>query len=98
MAIYCKYEFLELPEILTAEEGVQDASVVIVGKLVETEGTYDEEGNVITAPVISDKIAVDIIYQGESLSELEPFRIYPLTPDHTIAGMEKLYLKSIPVS
>ena len=95
--IYAKYEFDTLPEILTAEEGIENASVVIVGKLVETEGTYDEEGNVITAPVLSDKIAVDILYSEEPLSELEPFRVTPENPKHTISGMEELYLKSTQV-
>lgn len=95
MKIYAKYEFLELPKILTSEEGIDGASVVIVGKMVKQEGTYDKQGNEITAPVISDKIAVDVIYESEVLPELEPYRIYPVTPDHTISGMEWLYFESI---
>lgn len=85
---YLKYEFTEVPDL----SDVQGA-IVIVGKLVEQEGTYDEEGNVITAPVISDKIAVDILYSEEPLSELEPFRVTPNNPKHTIAGQSHLYEK-----
>ena len=96
MKHYIKYEFDTLPEILTDKENpIANAAVVIVGKLTITEGTYDEEGNVITAPVLSDKIAVDIIYQGEPLSELEAFRVTPEIPKHTIAGMEDLYYSSL---
>lgn len=90
--IYAKYEFQELPDF----EALQiKGSVVILGNLVITEGTYDEEGNVITAPVISDKVAVDIIYHDLQDASLEPYRITPETPKSFIGGMEQLYRDSI---
>ena len=93
--VYGKYEFDTIPEILTDEENPVDGSVVELGYLIETKGTYDEEGNVITTPVMSTKIAVDILWNNEVDEALEPNRIYPITPSHYIGGMEELYLKTI---
>jgi len=88
--IYGKYEFIKVPDLSEV-----NGSVVNLGYLVETKGTYDEEGNVITAPVMSTKLAVDILWNNEVDEALEPYRIYPITPSHYIAGMEELYLKTI---
>ena len=88
--IYGKYEFIEVPDLSEV-----NGSVVELGYLVETKGTYDEEGNVITNPVMSTKIAVDILWNNEVDEALEPYRIYPITPSHSIAGMEELYLKTL---
>ena len=88
--IYGKYEFDTVPDLSEV-----NGSVVILGYLVETKGTYDEEGNVITAPVMSTKIAVDILWNNEADETLESNRIYPITPSHSIAGMEELYLKTL---
>ena len=88
--IYGKYEFDTVPDLSEV-----NGSVVILGYLVETKGTYDDEGNVITAPVMSTKIAVDILWNNEVDEALEPNRIYPITPSHYIGGMEELYLKTI---
>ena len=88
--IYGKYEFDTVPDLSEV-----DGSVVEVGYLVETKGTYDEEGNVITNPVMSTKIAVDILWNNEVDEALEPNRIYPITPSHYIGGMEEMYLKTI---
>ena len=88
--IYAKYEFDTVPDLSEV-----DGSVVELGYLLETKGTYDEEGNVITNPVMSTKIAVDILWNNEVDEALEPNRIYPITPSHYIAGMEELYLKTL---
>jgi hypothetical protein len=42
--------------------------VVELGNLVKTPGTYDEEGNEVTAPVYSTKISVDILWENEPLT------------------------------
>ena len=88
--IYGKYEFETVPDLSEVDE-----AVVNLGYLVETKGTYDEEGNVITAPMMSTKIAVDILWNNEVDEALEPNRIYPITPSHYIGGMEELYLKTL---
>jgi len=88
--IYGKYEFDTVPELSEV-----NGAVVNLGYLVKTKGTYDEDGEVITAPVMSTKIAVDILWNNEVDETLEPNRIYPITPSHYIGGMEELYLKTI---
>ena len=88
--IYGKYEFDTVPDLSEV-----NGAVVELGYLVETKGTYDEKGEVITAPVMSTKIAVDILWNNEVDEALEPNRIYPITPSHYIGGMEELYLKTI---
>jgi hypothetical protein len=49
------------------EEGnpTHSHSIVRLGNIVITPGTYDEEGNEITAPVLSDSYHVDVLWNGE---------------------------------
>ena len=51
------------------EEGnpTHSHDIMKIGHIVETEGTYDEEGNEVTAPVLSSTYAVDVIWEGEPL-------------------------------
>jgi hypothetical protein len=37
-------------------------SIVKLGNIVLTQGTYDEEGNEITPPVLSDKYHLDVLW------------------------------------
>jgi hypothetical protein len=49
------------------EEGnpTHSHSIVHLGNLVEVAGTYDEEGNELTAPVLSSTYHVDVLWDGE---------------------------------
>ena len=40
-------------------------SIVRLGHIVTTKGTYDEEGNELTPPVLSDSYHVDVMWNGE---------------------------------
>ena len=40
-------------------------SIVRLGHLVVTEGTYDDEGEELTAPVLADNYSVDVLWDGE---------------------------------
>lgn len=40
-------------------------SIVRLGNIVLTDGEYDEEGEEITAPILSDNYHVDVLWQGE---------------------------------
>ena len=40
-------------------------AIVHLGNLVEVEGTYDEEGNELTAPVLSSTYHIDCLWDGE---------------------------------
>jgi hypothetical protein len=52
------------------EEGnpTHNHSIVRLGNLVLQEGTYDEEGNEVTPPVMSDTYHVDVLWDGEPVS------------------------------
>ena len=41
-------------------------SIVRLGHIVVTEGTYDDEGNELTAPVLSDNYCVDVLWNGDA--------------------------------
>lgn len=49
------------------EEGnpTHSHAIVHLGNLVEQEGTYDEEGNELTAPVLSSTYHIDVLWDGE---------------------------------
>lgn len=91
--IYAKYEFDIVPSVL---KRLKNADVVIIGYLVKVEGEYDEVGEVIAEPIMSDKIAIDVLYHSDVLVEIETYRVYPKSPKHFIGGQQKLYFSTIP--
>ena len=66
---------------LSYGEGIQ--AVVEIGKVVKIEGTYDEEGNVITEPIYYDGYAYDVMCEQEIIFESE---IFPVDCVHSFAG------------
>jgi hypothetical protein len=72
-----KYEFdskeqfdakLRALGVATDEEGIEypthKNSAVRLGHIVLTKGEYDEEGNEVVAPILSDKYHVDVAWYG----------------------------------
>ena len=75
--MFRKYEFKSETEANTFIEalGVDEEgnpshphSIVRLGNIVLTEGEYDEEGNETTAPILSSKYHVDVLWQGDAVS------------------------------
>lgn len=78
--IFKKYEFetQELAETRIAALPHQEVdgeshpshshTVVKLGHVVVTEGTYDEEGNELTAPVLADKYSVDVLWKASEIT------------------------------
>ena len=71
-----KYEFLDKEQAeskikslgtATDENGneypTHKHTIVHLGNIVEQQGEYDEEGNEVVAPVLSDKWHVDVLWQ-----------------------------------
>ena len=60
------------------EEGnpTHSHSIVRLGHLVVTEGTYDEEGEELTAPVLSDNYSVDVLWDGDPDSSWDASMIW----------------------
>ena len=68
--------------VLTYGEGVQ--AIVEIGKIVLTNGTYDDEMNVVTEPIFADGYAYDVMSEQEIVFESE---IFPNNPKHGFAGV-----------
>ena len=83
MKIIRKYEFVDEAaantaiDLLRDEEGNLTQSVVKLGFIVKTAGTYDEEGNEVTAPVLSEKYAVDVSWSTEPLQSWDAYMVFP---------------------
>ena len=83
MKIIRKHEFVDEAaanaaiDLLRDEEGNLTQSVVKLGFIVKTAGTYDEEGNEVTAPVLAEKYAVDVSWDGEPHAEWESAMVFP---------------------
>ena len=60
------------------EEGnpTHSHAIVRLGHLVVTEGTYDEEGEELTAPVLADNYSVDVLWDGEPDSSWDASMIW----------------------
>ena len=61
-------------------------AIVEIGLVVLTDGTYDEQGNEITAPVYADGYHYDIMSEIEI--DFGVNRIFPNNPKHSFAGYE----------
>ena len=66
---------------LSYGEGIQ--AVVEIGKIVLTQGSYDEQGNVITEPIFADGYHYDIMSNHPIEFENQ---ITPNNPKHTFCG------------
>jgi hypothetical protein len=67
---------------LTYSEGIQ--SVVEIGLIVLTHGTYDNEENEITAPVYADGYHYDVMCIQDI--DFGSAKIEPTNPKHAFAG------------
>ena len=61
-------------------------AIVELGLVVLTDGTYDEQGNEITAPVYADGYHYDIMSENEI--DFGANAITPNNPKHNFAGYE----------
>jgi hypothetical protein len=73
--------YVETEEELSYGEGIH--SVVEIGTIVLTDGTFDEEGNVITEPIYADGYHYDVMSEIEIDFENA---ITPNNPKHTFSG------------
>ena len=85
MKTFRKYEFSSQEAATTKinalgidEEGnpSHSHSIVRLGHIVTTAGTYDEEGNELTAPVLSDTYSVDVMWDGEPVEDWDAQMIW----------------------
>ena len=74
--------YVETEEGLTYGTGIH--AVVEIGKIVTTDGTYDEEGNELTAPIYADGYHYDIMCEQEI--DFGSNSIEVNNPKHTFLG------------
>ena len=71
-------------EELVYGQGIQ--AVVEIGKIVKTDGTYDEQGNELTAPIYADGYHFDVM--SEQVIDFGINEIQVNNPKHNFAGYE----------
>ena len=52
-------------------------TIIKLGRIVLTSGTYDEDGAELTAPVLSVGFGVDVLWSGEANSDWEAYIVWP---------------------
>lgn len=77
--------YIENEDGLAYGQGIQ--AIVEIGLIVLENGTYDEEGNEITAPVYADGYHYDVMSENEIKFDNA---IEVKNPKHTFAGYEVL--------
>lgn len=87
--IYLRYEFNDKEQaeskILAQGEDV-NAAFIRLEKFVMTEGTYDEEGVEITAPIFSEGYALDVLWRDLDASPYgwKSYEVAPTNPKHRL--------------
>lgn len=71
-------------EYLSFGEGIH--AVVEIGLVTITDGTYDDDGNVITEPIYADGYHYDIM--SEIKINFETAEIFPNNPKHNFYGIK----------
>ena len=51
-------------------------SIVKLGNIVITQGEYDEEGNEITAPILSENYCIDVLWNDKEDIAIEDWSAY----------------------
>ena len=83
--VYTLEDLHESEQTLCYGQGVQ--AVVEIGKVIQTQGTYDDEGNVITEPIYYYGYAYDVMSEQDIYFENE---IFPKNSKHGFAGYEPI--------
>ena len=84
--LLAKGVYVEVEEVLAYGEGIQ--AIVEIGLIVLENGTYDEEGNEITATVYADGYHYDVMSENEIDFGSADITLLINNPKHTFAGYE----------
>ena len=87
--IYLRYEFNDKEQADTKIEALGEdvkAAFIRLNKFVMTEGTYDSEGVEITAPVLSEGYALDVLWRNLDASPYgwKTYEVEPINPKHIL--------------
>ena len=76
--LLAKEVYVQTDDVLTYGQGIH--AIVEIGKVVNIQGTYDENENVITESIYYDGYAYDIMSEQDIIFESE---IFPKHPKHS---------------
>ena len=76
--LLAKAVYVQTEDGLTYGQGIH--AIVEIGKVVNTQGTYDDNGNVIAEPTYYDGYAFDVMSEQDIFFESE---IFPKHPKHS---------------
>jgi hypothetical protein len=62
-------------------------AVVFIGQIVKVQGTYDQDGNVITEPIYYDGVFYDVM--TTDVIDFTPNEVFPIDCVHSFAGFNK---------
>jgi len=83
--IFKKYAFASKEEAISKIEGlglneegqpVHSHIIVELGHIVKVAGEYDEEGNELVAPIVSDKYSVDVLWVVKEITNILSEAVY----------------------
>tara|TARA_R110001632_G_C11149193_1_gene397165 strand:- start:65 stop:331 length:267 start_codon:yes stop_codon:yes gene_type:complete len=85
---YIRYEFNDKEQAeakILAQEGV-NAAFIKLNKFVMTEGTYNNEGVELTAPIFSEGYALDVLWRDLDASPYgwKSYEVEPSNPKHIL--------------
>jgi hypothetical protein len=80
--LIAKGVYTETEDGLAYANGTQ--AVVSIGQIVKVQGTYDEEGNVITEPIFYDGVFYDVM--TTDVIDFTPNEVYPVDCVHSFLG------------
>ena len=86
---YLRYEFNDKEQADTKIEALGEdvnAAFIRLNKFVMTEGTYDSEGVEISAPVLSEGYALDVVWRNLNASPYgwKTYEVIPSNPKHKL--------------
>jgi hypothetical protein len=81
--LLAKGVYVQTDEGLTYGQGIH--AIVEIGKVVNIQGTYDENGDIITEPIYYDGYAYDVMSDEEV--DFGSFEIFPKNPAHGFSGL-----------
>ena len=86
--IYLRYEFNDKEQAEDKIAKLEDvnAAFIKLNKFVMTEGTYDSEGVEITAPILSEGYALDVLWRDLDASPYgwKSYEVEPSNPKHKL--------------
>jgi hypothetical protein len=80
--LIAKGVYIETEEGLAYANGTQ--AVVFIGQIVKVQGTYDQDGNVITEPIYYDGVFYDVM--TTDIIDFAPNEVFPVNCVHSFAG------------